>query len=69
MFPSHLPALSILQLLAITAIVIVGILWTSNPLFVLALFFGWSPPPLVDPNQSGHQEQTEAQGAPMGFHD
>jgi hypothetical protein len=60
MFPSKFPLLPFAQLVTVSTIVIIGLLVTANPLFVLALWFAWGAPPFV-PRNMGEQDEQETE--------
>jgi hypothetical protein len=68
MFPSKFPLLPFAQLVAVSTIVIIGLLVTANPLFVLALWFAWGAPPFVPPGMGAQDDEpTEYSTHNVGF--
>jgi len=74
MFPSRIPALYLFQIACVVGLVALVVIWTSNPLALLALNFLPDVPLMQDPEQVARiqgieRELDDADGrdTPMGF--
>jgi len=74
MFPSRIPALYLFQIACVVGLVALVVIWTSNPLALLALNLLPDVPLMQDPEQVARiqgiereLEDADGSGNPMGF--
>ncbi|MFP3609202.1 hypothetical protein SB778_03695 [Paraburkholderia sp. SIMBA_050] len=74
MFPPRIPALYLFQIACVVGLVALVVIWTSNPLALLALNLLPDVPLMQDPEQVARiqgiereLEDADGSGNPMGF--